>query len=78
MKTIRVIARENYQMADDTKKCVTILNEAGINSHAARKQDDAGFWLIWIHEDGDVDGALTMLRGLKLPVIEGSTVHGNY
>jgi type III secretory pathway lipoprotein EscJ len=78
MKTIRVIARENHQMADDTKKSVTVLNENGINAHAAGKQDDAGFWLIWIHEDGDFDRALTMLRGLGLPVIEGSTAHSSY
>jgi hypothetical protein len=29
MKTIRVIARENHQIADDTDECVALLTKAG-------------------------------------------------
>jgi type III secretory pathway lipoprotein EscJ len=78
VKTIRVITRGDHQIADDTKECVAILNKDGIEAHAASKQDAAGFWVIWIHEDANFERALTMLRALGFPVVEGSRARATY
>jgi hypothetical protein len=72
VKTIRVIPRALHQMADDTKECVKVLKDAGIDAQAAR-QSDQGWWAIWIYEDGDFQRALAMLHNLKLPVVDGNS-----
>jgi hypothetical protein len=70
VRAIRVITRENHQIADDTKECVAILKDTGVGAPEGRQEQ--AFGIIWIHEDDDLDRALTMLCALNLPVVEGS------
>ena len=76
MKRIRVIARENHQIAEDTKECVSILNKARIGAHEGKQEPTFG--IIWIHADDDYDRALTLLRACGLPVVEDSKAFAAY
>jgi hypothetical protein len=76
VKRIRVITRENHQIAEDTKECVAILNKGRIGAHEGKREQTFG--IIWIHEDNDYDRALTLLRACGLPVGEDSRAFGVY
>jgi hypothetical protein len=76
MNRIRVIARENHQIADDTNESVAILVKAGIGAHEGKEEQ--AFGVIWIHEDADCDRALTMLRARALLVVDDFKGHADY